>query len=829
MNYPVLEILPALRQQLSEKRMVILQAPPGAGKSTILPLQLMDEPWLNGKKIIMLEPRRLAARSVAMRMASLRGEETGDTIGYRVRFENKVSKNTKIEVVTEGILTRMIQGDNALEEAGLLIFDEFHERNLQADLAFVLSLQVQQVLREDIRILIMSATLEGEKLASLFGALSLKSEGRQFPITYEYLGFDQHVPLVTQTARAIRKAFREQQGDILVFLPGAGEIQRTAELLASEELDAIVHPLFGDLSFSKQQEAIMPDPRGKRKIVLATSIAETSLTIEGVTTVVDSGYSRVPRFDPRSGLTRLETVRVSRDAADQRAGRAGRVGPGVCYRLWSESIHASLAPARTPEILEADMAPLVLELAQWGVTDLTTMNWVTVPPSGAVSQAKELLHQLDALEDEKITGRGKEMLRLPTHPRIAHMLISAQNQSADTKFKIVSLATDIAALLEERDPLSRHAGADLSLRVAVLRKWRSGERVDAERNVLERIEKLAASWRRLLKAEVDNVTVPDSAIGKLVMAAYPERIARQVEKHGERYKLVNGRNVNLPKNDALTREPWIAVAQLDAGSGEGKIFQAAALDEKDLLDYAVSAKVVTWDDTRGMLVALEERKIGSLQVSAKTVSEISDDQRLAVLCDMIRQLGLKVLQWDEKLVSWQARVMSLKHWQVQEEWPDVSDAALLSSLEHWLGPFLTGINKRIELQRLDAETILSTILPYELNNKMNALAPVRLEVPSGSMIRLNYFEDGRTPVMEVRLQEVFGMLETPAINEGRTRIMLHLLSPGYKPVQVTQDLKSFWSNTYNEVRKELRARYPKHSWPEDPWTAQAVRGVRRNR
>lgn len=829
MNYPVLDILPALRQHLSEKRMVILQAPPGAGKSTILPLQLMDEPWLNGKKIIMLEPRRLAARSVAMRMASLQGEETGNTIGYRVRFENKVSKHTKIEVVTEGILTRMIQSDNALEEAGLLIFDEFHERSLQADLAFALSLQVQQVLREDIRILIMSATLEGDKLAALFGAPSLKSEGRQFPITYHYLGFDQHTPLVTQTARAIRKAFREQNGDILVFLPGAGEILRTAELLAGEELNAVVHLLFGDLPFSKQQEAIMPDPQGRRKIVLATSIAETSLTIEGITTVVDSGYSRLPRFDPRSGLTRLETVRVSRDAADQRAGRAGRLGPGVCYRLWSESIHAGLAPARTPEILEADMAPLVLELAQWGVTDVMTMNWVTVPPSGPVSQAKELLHQLEALSDDRITDRGKEMLKLPTHPRISHMLLSAQHQSGNKKATTISLATDIAALLEERDPLPRDSGADLGLRVDALRRWRSGQKVNADRNVLERIEKLAASWRRLLKAEVDNSTVPDTDIGKLVMAAYPERIARQVEKHSERYKLVNGRNVKLPQNDALTREAWIAVAQLDAGTGEGKIFQAAALDGSDLFNQAMSAKVVVWDDTRGMLVALEEKRIGSLRLSAKPVSEISDEQRLAVLCDMIRQQGLKILQWEEKLSSWQARVMSLRHWRKEEEWPDVSDTTLLSSLEQWLGPFLNGINKRIELQRLDADTILSTILPWDLNNRMNTLAPVRLEVPSGSMIRLNYFEDGRPPVMEVRLQEVFGMLETPAVNEGRTRIMLHLLSPGYKPVQVTQDLKSFWSNTYNEVRKELRTRYPKHSWPEDPWTAQAVRGVKRNR
>ncbi len=825
MNYPVLDILPALRQHFSKEGIVILQAPPGAGKSTILPLELVTEPWLQGKKIIMLEPRRLAARSVAMRMSSLLSEEVGTTVGYRVRFESKVSKDTRIEVVTEGILTRMIQSDNALEEVGLLIFDEFHERSLQADLALALSLQVRQVLRDDLRILIMSATLEGDKFATLLQGPSLKSEGRQFPVAIHYLGFEPHKPLVNQVARAIRKAFREQRGDILAFLPGAGEIQRTQEMLSDEEVDASIHPLFGDLSFSKQQEAIMPHPQGKRKIVLATSIAETSLTIEGITTVIDSGYSRVPRFDTRSGLTRLETVRVAKDSADQRAGRAGRLGPGTCFRLWSESTHAGLTSARTPEILEADLTPLVLELAQWGVSDVTLLNWVTLPPPGAVSQAKELLHQLGAIENNRITDRGKQILKLPTHPRIAHLLLESQNMK---DFDAVSLAADVAALLEERDPLSKAAGADLGLRIEALRRWRSGEKVNAERNVLERVEKLAAAWRKLLNVKANNSTVPDSHIGKLIMAAYPERIARQVQKYSDRYKLVNGRNVKLPPQDALTREQWIAVAMLDAGTGEGKIFQAAALDENDLIDLSESSKSVTWDDARGMIAAFEEKKIGSLLLSARPVRDISDAERIAVLCNMIRDQGLKVLSWEEKLPSWQARVMSLKQWRANEDWPDVSDASLRASLENWLGPFLSGIGKRIELQKLDAESILSTILPWEMNNKLNTLAPQRLEVPSGSMIRVSYFEDGSPPVMEVRLQEVFGMLETPTVNEGRTRIMLHLLSPGYKPVQVTQDLRSFWTNTYKEVRKELRTRYPKHSWPEDPWTAQAVRGVKRN-
>lgn len=827
MDYPVLEILPDLKQALTSNRIVILQAPPGAGKSTVLPLELIDEPWLQSGKIIMLEPRRLAARSVAMRMASIKEEEVGQTIGYRVRFENRVSNKTRIEVVTEGILTRMIQGDNSLEGVNLLIFDEFHERSLQADLALALSLQVQNVLRDDLRILIMSATLESEKLSSLLKAPVITSLGRQHPVTVQYWPGEQQTPIHLRMAKAIRKAMSEQKGDVLAFLPGAGEIQRTAELLEQENVSVSVHPLFGDLSFSKQQQAIMPHPQGLRKIVLATSIAETSLTIEGITIVVDSGYSRVPRFDPRSGLTRLETVPVTKDAADQRAGRAGRLGPGFCYRLWSEGFHSGLAASRTPEILEADLAPLILELSQWGVKDITELTWITMPPPGAVSQAKDLLHELEALSLNTITDRGKKMLKLPTHPRIAHMLLEA-HPDGNSKHTIEgSLATDVASLLEERDPLPKESGADLSLRVEVLRRWRGGERVSVDRNVLERIEKLAASWRKLLHLPVDNSVMSDKEVGKLIMAAYPERIARQVDKHSERYKLVNGRMVKLPPHDPLTREPWLAVAQLDAGGGEGKIFQAAPLDEQDLLQHAVEQERVAWDDDRGMVVAYREKRVGSLLLSSRQITTISEENRINVLCGMVREQGLKILEWKEWLEPWQARVMSVKQWRKEEDWPDVSDERLLETLETWLAPFLTGINKRPELQKLDANSILSTILPWDKNARLNTLAPVRLNVPSGSDIQLTYFVEGRPPVMEVRLQEVFGLLETPAVNEGRNKIMLHLLSPGYKPVQVTQDLKSFWTNTYAAVRKELRTRYPRHSWPEDPWTAEAVRGAKR--
>jgi ATP-dependent helicase HrpB len=779
--------------------------------------------------MIMLEPRRLAARSVAMRMAEELEEEAGQTVGYRVRFENAVSANTRIEVVTEGILTRMIQTDNSLEGVGLVIFDEFHERSLQADLALALCYQAQQVLRPDLRILIMSATLDGEKISTLFNSAPIvTSLGRQFPITHHYIEPDKDVNISVNTMRAIKKALREQQGDMLVFLPGAGEIQRVFTMLEEEGVGTKVVPLYGDLPFKKQQEAILPDANGARKIVLATSIAETSLTIEGITTVIDSGYARVPRFDTRSGLTRLETVKVTRDAADQRAGRAGRLGPGVCYRLWPQSSHHLLQPTRQPEIMEADLATLVLELANWGVNDLNELTWLTPPPAGTVSQARELLKSLEALEENRITIRGKEMLKLPTHPRIAHMMLTAiEDNRKSSERASLALATDLAALIEERDPLSRETSADLSLRVDALRKHRKGERVNAERSVLDRVEKLAASWRRLVKVNADNSAVIDTEVGKLLVEVYPERIAQQLEKQGLRYKLANGRVAKLPEHDPLLNEKWLAIALLDAGQGEGKIFLAAPVREKDLEHLAKANEVVKWDAEKGMIIAQLEQRIGNVVLSAKPVTHVSEAQRIHILYEALREEGLKLLNWDDAQSEWQARILSLRQWRPNEAWPDVSDAHLLQTCDEWLAPYLTQVNKRIDFQRLDLQTILAGLIPWDLASRLDKLAPVRIEVPSGSFIKLNYFNDGRAPVMEVRLQEMFGLLETPAINEGHTRILLHLLSPGYKPVQVTQDLKSFWQTTYHEVRKELRMRYPKHHWPEDPWTAEAVRGVKR--
>lgn len=825
MSYPVLSILPEVKEKLAQHPVVILEAPPGAGKSTVLPLHLLDEPWLAGKKIILLEPRRLAARSVAMRMADLRNETAGETIGYRIRFETRSGKNTRLEVVTEGILTRMIQNDNALESVGLIIFDEFHERSLQADLALALSLQVQQILRSDLRILIMSATLDGDRLSEILGAPAVRSFGKQFHVSFQYIPAQGHAPIAIAVTRVIRKAILENDGDILAFLPGSGEIRRAAELLEAENLPAVVYPLYGDLNFSKQQDAIVPDSRGRRKVVLATSIAETSLTIEGVSVVVDSGYSRVPRFDPRSGMTRLDTIRVTRDAADQRAGRAGRLGPGICYRLWGQASHNTLVATRTPEILDADLAPLMLELSQWGVKNVNDLTWITTPPPGAVRQAIDLLQELGAVSDNAITEKGREMLTLPTHPRIAHMLLETKAEG----IKALALATDIAAILEERDPMPKGSGADISLRVEMLRRWRKGERVSAEENFMDRIERLAVSWRQQFRIPEDNGPISDTQVGKCVMAAYPDRLARQISKHSERFKLVNGRVARLPDHDPLHRDTWLAIAQVDSGAQEGKIYLAAPVDEKDLVALATQKEVVSWDEEREMVTAFTELRIGNVVLTSKPLNKIPVEEKLQVICRTIANAGLSFLNWAEEQSAWQSRVLSLKTWRPHEGWPDVSDQRLLETLDDWLGPFVGNLHKRSEILKLDLSTILSSMLSWELSSRFNELAPARLEVPSGSMIRLTYFPDGRPPIFEVRLQEVFGMLETPAVNEGRNRVVMHLLSPGFKPVQVTQDLKSFWATTYAEVRKELRARYPKHSWPEDPWTAEAVRGARRRK
>lgn len=818
---PIYEILDAVKSSLAQQNTLIIQAPPGAGKSTVLPFELLDEPWLSGKKILLLEPRRLAARAVAARMAELKNEDVGETIGFRVRFENRIGRNTRIEVVTEGILTRMLQNDNALENVGMIMFDEFHERSLHADLALALCREAQQVLREDLRIVIMSATLDGDALAALLhNAPVITSTGRQYPVTVRYFPPDTQLHLAEQTAQAVKKALQDETGDVLVFLPGAGEIKRTQDLLEQTVSAVMIYPLYGDLPHGEQQRALLPDPSGLRKVVLATSIAETSLTIEGIGVVIDSGYARVPRFDPRSGLTRLETVRLSKDAADQRAGRAGRLGPGVCYRLWSEAEQRHLRAHRTPEILEADLAPAMLELCNWGVTGIEQMAWLTPPPSGNRQQALALLQLLGAVNtDGTISAHGRALLQLPTHPRIAHLLLEGK------KINAAALAGDVAAVLEERDPLPKTEGTSLALRVDVLRRWRDKNRVQADTQTLQRIARLATSWRKHLGCNEDNTLFADELAGHLVAAAYPERIAKKQDSG--RYKLANGRQAKMADMDPLSDRTWLAIAQLDAGTSEGKIFLAAPLSADDIISSATEKETIAWDYQKGELLARKEKRIGEIVAATAPLKNIPEAQYEQLITEVVQREGLRLFDISDDTQQWLYRITSLRAWRSNENWPDVSETQLLATAAEWLVPFLKNIRRRDDFRKTKLQELLPGLLDWNQQQQLEKLAPATINVPSGSAIRLQYQPDASAPILAVRLQELFGLTQTPAVNEGRQQVMLHLLSPAMRPMQVTQDLYSFWQNTYPEIRKELRIRYPKHSWPEDPWTAQAIRGVKK--
>lgn len=812
-DLPVTEVIPEVRQKLSDENTLIVSAPPGAGKSTLLPLALLAEPWLQGKKIIMLEPRRLAARTIAARMASLLNEETGETVGFRIRFENRVGAQTKLEVVTEGILTRMLQQDNALENVGLVIFDEFHERSLHADVALALCREAQQVLRPDLRILIMSATLNMTELPALLHAQVVESKGRQYPVAIIYGNDADETLLPELTARVVANAVQQHEGDTLVFLPGESEIRKCEEILAAHLHDFSIHPLYGQLPQHEQFLAIVPSQYGKRKIVLATSIAETSLTIEGIRIVVDSGFGRISRFDTRSGLSKLETVRISKDSADQRAGRAGRLSSGVCYRMWTMATQERLAAHRVPEIMEADLASLVLDMAQWGVKDILQLTWLTPPPKASLAQAFDTLNQLQALADGKITAHGKQLQRLACHPRIAHMLLMAKAQ------KQVQLATDIAAVLEERDPLTREAGIDINLRIEALRRAR--ENKSAGRR-FARIEKAAASYRKMLGVEADNGAIDPYDTGLLLAYAYPERIASARPGNNAQYQLANGRLAAAGHKDDLAHEPWLAVAHMDLREGLGKIFLAAPLNPKDLLPLVKEEENISWDTRRGGLIANTDLKLGSIVLQSKPLANPPEEKIVAAILHAVRSEGESLLPFDDEFVQLQNRILSLRAWNKDAGWPDAGTDALLREAAGWLGPYLKDVRRPEDMKRLDLGAALFHSLTWEQQNALDKQAPKRMEVPSGSKINLQYFANGAPPVLAVRLQEVFGLSDTPAVNGGKMPVLMHLLSPGYKPVQVTGDLRSFWNGTYFEVKKELQRRYPKHAWPDDPWNAPPV-------
>ena len=900
-DLPIMEIADAVNAALADSPRLVVTAPPGAGKSTVLPLTILaggrseategvagePSPANNlfkerNRKILLLEPRRLAARQIAERMAALLGEPVGRTVGYRIRFESRVSAATRIEVLTEGILTRMLVDDPALEGVGVVIFDEFHERSLQSDVALALTREAQQLLRPDLRILLMSATIDTDALCATLDAPLLQSAGRMFPVELRHTPEEATAEDVAErVAHWVRVALREHEGDILAFLPGEGEIRRCAELLSpvipgsTGDLLAHIYPLYGLLPPEQQRAAIAPSPAGSRKVVLATPIAETSLTIEGVRVVVDGGFCRRLVFDPQNALSRLETVRISRDMADQRSGRAGRVAPGVCYRLWSPATEARMAATRTPEILEADLANTVLDAAAWGESQLERLAWLTPPPAAHVAQAVQLLGLLGALDEAgRITPHGRALSALPCHPRIAQMLLKCggispeppaasspfptllvqspgAGRSADADFaslkacapkgepSAVILAAEIAALLEEKDPLAASENdASLTTRLEALhRAGRSGR--------WGRIAQIAEQYRMMVSKKADIEATPRNnarggldldqkrgqnpyAVGALLAQAYPERVATARPEGRGHFQLATGELAAVPPEDALSACEWLAVASVNVRPGrEVRIFLAAPVDPNELPELIRCRDRVAWDSKAGAAVAQRERRIGGLLVDAKPLSEGVREQLTQAICEATQKEGTAMLDFSDEVGNLQRRVAAVAAWHPELELPDLSTDAVLKSAPAWLPPFVGRATTVAELKKIDLAAALWTLLDYSQQQAVERLAPTHIEVPTGSRIRVEYRQGAEAPVLRVRLQECFGLTDTPRVDGGKRPVLMELLSPGYKPVQLTSDLRSFWSGTYFEVRKELRRRYPKHAWPDNPLEAEAVRGVRR--
>ena len=881
-SLPVSQIAVGVNEALHTNSSLVVTAPPGAGKSTLLPLTILSSLG-EGEKILMLEPRRLAARQIAERMAQMLGEQVGETVGYRVRFESRVSKRTRIEVLTEGILTRMIVDDATLDGVSVVIFDEFHERSINSDLALALTRQAQQIIRPDLKVVIMSATIDASNICAALQAPLIESEGRMFPVELHYADEDTDPrDIAAAAASTTIEAYKKYEGDILVFLPGQAEIERCYELLSksqhlnisggalvssapttpqhlnttpSQHLNTsggalvssapttpqpittttphhlTIHPLYGNLSPEDQRRAIAPSAPGERKIVIATPIAETSITIEGVRVVIDAGLCRQVVFDARTGLSHLETVRISMDMATQRMGRAGRVAEGVCYRLWTKASEHLMAEQRKPEIEEADLAPMVLDTAAFGESDAETLPWLTMPPRAGVFKAKELLTALGAIDKNgNITSIGKRMATLPCHPRIARMILATTNLTTSTSHhNNTSLACDIAALLEEKDPLSESGGTDLTLRLSALRAARRKKQLGR----WQRIAKIAAEYRRMAHTDEDNRDPAPTEVGLLVAYAYPERIAHSTNSIGG-YRLASGANVQLDAADQQSAHSWLAIASLYSAPGTtGRVFLAAPIAPDDLeKEFVKEVDNIAWDTKQGCVVMQREQRIGKLMLSQKPIHDADKERLKGIVCEAMKKDGLTMMAWSEKAVEQvQRRVAQVAAWHPEMALPDVSTEHLLSTAADWL-PFYLEEGGRVktsvqELRKLNLADIIWNILPYEAQLEVDRLAPTHIEVPTGSHIRIDYRSGAEAPVLSVRLQECFGMERTPCVDDGRQPLLMELLSPGFKPVQLTQDLASFWQGTYFEVRKELRRRYPKHYWPENPLEAEAVRGVKR--
>ena len=827
---PIDDILPELCESLAHTPNAVVQAAPGAGKTTRIPLRLLDAPWRAGGRILILEPRRLATRAAARRMAQTLDEPVGKTIGYRIQLDNRTGPETLIEVVTEGILTRRLQSDPSLEGVAAVIFDEFHERNLQADLGLALCLDCQAGLREDLRILVMSATLDVAPIAELLGdAPVIASAGRAFPVETRYLGNPSadrfRDTLCPAVAAAVQQALTDETGSILVFLPGEGEIRRVERLLNEASLpnEVDVLPLFGALPQARQDRAVSPPPDGRRKVVLATAIAETSLTIEGIRVVVDGGLSRNPKFDPQSGMTRLFTEPVSLAGATQRQGRAGRLEPGICYRLWDKAGEGALRDFSPPEILNADLAPLALDLANWGIHDADALNWLTPPPTAPLAQGRDLLRLLHAVDDKgRITAHGREMAKLPMHPRLAHMVIrGAQSGWAES-------ACTIAALLTDRDIAQRDGRTpvpvDLSLRVSAL----AGERTSlaVNRNALSRTKALAKQWLGRAPQKTGRAldVSPDERIGALVALAYPDRIAERRPGGESRYRLSNGKGGVLPAEDALRDAPYLAIAELTGATRGARIRIAAPLSAA-AIEHLFEAEIhegetAMWDSQSRAVIARRQRRLNALVLSDAPAKDIPGDRIAGALIDGIRDIGLDCLPWGQDAAGWRQRAMCFH--QATGDGPDLSDGALLDTLEDWLLPYLAGMTRVSHLKALDMLAILKAQADWPLLQKMEKQVPSHFTVPSGSSIRIDY-TDPAAPVLPVKLQEMFGTTETPSICDGAIALSIHLLSPAGRPLQITRDLQAFWANTYPQVKAEMKGRYPKHPWPDAPLDATPTR------
>ena len=848
-NLPAYQIADAVNQKLAESSNLVITAPPGAGKSTLLPLTILNA--CNGK-ILMLEPRRLAARQIAERMASILGESVGKTVGYRVRFENKTSKDTRIEVLTEGILTRMLVNDPTLDGVSIVIFDEFHERSINSDLALALTRQAQEIIRPDLKMIIMSATIDTTAICQTLRAPLIESQGKMFPVETVYAADDVNAyDMVQEMVATIVRAHHDYQGDILAFLPGQGEIQKCEEILNRIITKAVdssadnmwaattVYPLYGNLSPEKQRSAIAPSQEGSRKIVLATPIAETSLTIEGVRIVVDSGLCRKLVYDNRTGLSQLKTVRISKDMATQRRGRAGRVAEGICYRLWTQTSEHLMEDQRRPEIEDADLASMVLDIAAFGENNPESLPWFTQPPTANLLSAKSLLVSLRAIrEDGSITALGKEMASLPCHPRIARMMLNRN---------FAALACDIAALLEEKDPMSESSDTDIALRISILRSQRRKSNLGR----WNRIAQIAQEYRRMLRIKEDNGEIDAEEVGSLIAQAYPERIARAMDDIGN-FRMANGNTVFIDKSDAMSAQEWIAIASLNSAScnesasgksvsgksasssdtgSKGKVFLCAPVAVRDLPFTEVEN--ISWDSKAGMVKMQMEQRIGKLVIDSKPIQNADKQLIIDIICTAARKDGLSMFDWNESVQRLQRRVAKVSEWHPELEIPDLSTEKLLSTAADWLpfyledaGRVMTSIS---EMKKINLEEALWAFIPYDMQQEIERLAPTHLRVPSGSNIRIDYRQGAEAPILSVRLQECFGMTETPTVNDGKQPLLMELLSPGFKPVQLTQDLHSFWEGTYFEVRKELKRRYPKHFWPENPLESEAVRGVKKKK